>query len=56
MGFLIGAGVVLVVILGLAALGSWRRRGRASDALLGDQRNQGAGLENRLRQRSRGIR
>jgi hypothetical protein len=56
MGLWIGVAVVAVAIFGLAALGSWRRRGRGSGDLLADQRNLGAGLESQLRQRSRGSR
>jgi hypothetical protein len=52
MGLWIGMGVVLVVILGLAALGSWRRRGRSQGDLMADGRRDLT--ENRLRTRSRG--
>jgi hypothetical protein len=52
MAFWIGVGVVLLVVLGLTGLASWRRRGRSDADLLGDQRRDLG--ENSLRTRSRG--
>ena len=54
MGSWIGVAVVLVVVFGLAALGSWRRRWRSDSDLLADGRPDQT--ENRLRGRSRGFR
>jgi hypothetical protein len=48
----IGVGVVLAVVVGLAGLASWRRRGRFSGDLLADQRPDLS--ENAMHTRSRG--
>ena len=50
MGFYIGVSVVLLVFFGMAAIGSWRRRGRRGSDLLPDAREDQT--ENVLRQRS----
>jgi hypothetical protein len=42
---------LLVVVLGLAGLAAWRRRGRSSGDLIEDQRDHLAGRENQLRTR-----
>ena len=50
MGLWIGVAVVLAVVVGLAGLASWRRRGRSGGDLLPDGRRDLT--ENVLRQRA----